>query len=61
MITRLMLSLKKATASQDEAWNLGEPTTHATMRFVERRDVSTGDEMLLDTLASAHERTQSQA
>jgi hypothetical protein len=60
MVTRLMLSLKKATVSQYEAWKLGEPTIDATMRFAERRGgITTGDEMHLDTFASTYEGTQS--
>jgi len=58
MVTRLMISLKKATASRDEAWNLGEPTAHTTMRFAERRGgIATRDEIHLDTFASTHEGT----
>lgn len=58
MVTRLMISLKKATASRDEAWNLGEPTVHTTMRFAERRGgIATRDEINLDTFASTHEET----
>ena len=59
MITRLLLSLKKANASQ-EAWNLGEPSAHTTMRFAERQDgATTRNEMRLDTFASTHEGTKS--
>ena len=51
MITRLLLSLKKASASQEYGWNLGETTVHTTIRFAERRGgVSTGDEIRLDTV-----------
>ena len=47
MITRLMLSLKKA-ATQG-AWNFGEPT----MRFAKpRHAVTTSDETRLDTMES---------
>jgi hypothetical protein len=61
MVTRLMLSLKKAATSQKHGWSLGEPTTHTNMRFAERRgDVSTGDEIHLDTFSSTQEGTQSQ-
>ena len=60
MITRLLLSLKKANASQEYGWNLGEPTVHTTMRFAERRGDVSRDEMHLDTFASTHEETQSQ-
>ena len=62
MITRLMLSLKKAATPQEDGWSLGEPTTHNTMRFAERRGgVATRDEIPLDTFASTHEGTQSRA
>jgi len=58
MITRLLLSLKKAVASQEYGWSLWESTTHTTMRFGERRGgVSMGDEICLDTFASKHEGT----
>jgi hypothetical protein len=58
MITRLMLSLKKAASSQK--WSFGEPTTHTTIRFAERRGgISTQDEIDLDVFASTREGTQS--
>ena len=59
MITRLMLSLKKAASSHEHGWSLGKPTTHTTIRFAERRgDISTGDEIRLDTFGGTHEATQ---
>ena len=62
MVTRLMLSLKKAANPQEDGWSLGEPTMHMTMRFAERRGgVSTRDEVPLDTFASVPEGTQGQA
>ena len=62
MITRLMLSLKKANTSQDNGWSLGEPTTKTTLRFAERQGIATmGDNVRLDTLASSDEGAQSQA
>jgi hypothetical protein len=61
MVTRLLLSLKKAAASQKHGWRFGEPTTYTTMRFAERRGDSTGDEIPLDTFANTHEETQSLA
>ena len=62
MITRLLLSLKKANVSQEYAWSLGEPATHTTIRFAEGRGgVSTRDEIRLDTFAGTQEGTQSQA
>ena len=60
MITRLILSLKKAATSQEQGWSLEEPTTHIVMRFTERQ-VATRDEMRLDTFASTRGGTQSQA
>jgi len=61
MITRLLLSLKKANASQECGWSFGEPTTHSTMRFAERRGgVATRDEIPLDTFLSTHEGSQGQ-
>ncbi|KAF9645174.1 hypothetical protein BDM02DRAFT_3120678 [Thelephora ganbajun] len=62
MITRLMLSLRKANASQEHAWSLGRPTVHTTMAFAECRGfIDAGDEIHLDTHANRHEGTQSQA
>ena len=59
MVVRLLLSLKKAGASREDGWSLGEPTTHTTMRFADRRGgVATGDEIPLDTFVSKQERTQ---
>ena len=56
MVTRLLLSLKKAGASQEHGWSFGEPTTHTTMKFADRRNgVATKDEISLDTLASTQE------
>jgi len=60
MITRLLLSLKKANASEENGWSFGEPTMDTTMRFAERRGgADTRDAMHLVTFASTHERTQS--
>jgi hypothetical protein len=58
MITRLMLSLKKAADSQEHAWTLGEPTTVIPMRFAERQDVIMMHDMSPNTSASTDERTQ---
>ena len=58
MITRLLLSLKKAVTLQKHGWSFGEPTTHTTMRFAERRDgIITRDVIRLDTFASTQEGT----
>ena len=60
MVTRLLLSLKKAGASREHGWSLGEPTTHTAMKFADRRGgFATGDEIPLDTFASTRETTQS--
>jgi hypothetical protein len=62
MVTRLLLSLKKAVASQKHGWSFGEPTTHTTMRFAERRGGdSIRDEIPLDIFANTREETQSLA
>ena len=61
MVTRLLLSLKKAGASREHGWNLGEPTAHTTLKFADHRgSVFTRDEIPLDTFTSAPETTQSQ-
>ena len=60
MTIRLLLSLKKAGASQERGWNLGEPITHTTMKFAELRGgFTTRDEIRLDIFASTHEGNQS--
>ena len=62
MITRLMLSLKKATTSREYVWSFGEPTVITTVRFPDRRSLmTTRDEIPLDTLGSGDEGTQGQA
>ena len=61
MITRLLLSLKKAAASQEDAWSFGEPSEHTTMRFAEcQGGISTKDEIHLDIFVSTRESTRSQ-
>ena len=58
MITRLLLSLRKANALQERGWSLGESTT---IRFVERRSGGAMvDAIYLDTFSSTHEGAQSQ-
>ena len=60
MITRLLLSLKKASASREHGWSFGEPTIQTTMRFANHRGgASVRDEIPLDIFASTRERTQS--
>ena len=62
MVTRLMLSLKKAARPEEYGWTLGEPITHGTMIFAERQDgAPTRDEIPLGTFESTLEGTQSQA
>ena len=56
MITRLLLSLKKAAAARGEleGWTFGEPTLHPTVGLAARRGVVTPrDEIHLDMFASA--------
>jgi len=61
MITRLLLSLRKANALQEHGWNFGESTTRTTIRFVECRGGGTMvDAIYLDTFSSTHEGAQSQ-
>lgn len=62
MVTRLMLSLKKAAALQAGAQSLGGPNANKVPYFAARRRVvSTGDDICLDTLATTHEGARSTA
>ena len=57
MITRLLLSLRKANALQE----FGKSTMHTTIRFVQCRGSGTMvDAIYLDTFSSTHEGVQSQ-
>ena len=47
MITRLMLSLKKAAASQGDLWSFGDTTAITRVKFAAPLDTS-GDEIGLD-------------
>ena len=59
MITRLLLSLRKANVPREYAWSLGEPITQSTIGFAEPQGrFSVRDEIPLDTFASTH-RTHS--
>jgi len=51
MITRMILSLKKATASRGDQWSPGESATCTRVKFVgtQGRD-TTGDKIALGTL-----------
>ena len=51
MVTRIMISLKKAAASQDEQWSLGRPASRFTgMAFAGHQDGDTqGNGVALDT------------
>ena len=54
MITRLMLSLKKAAVSQSDPWTLGQLTV--PMSFSDRQDgVAAREEIDLDTFSSTCE------
>jgi len=59
MITRLLLSLRKANALQEHGWSFGESTAH-TIRFVECRGGAMVDAIYLDTFSCMHEGAQSQ-
>lgn len=62
MITRSLLSLRKAAASKGQGWSFGELTAHSAIRFDERRGgVSTEDGISLGTYASTHGGIQTQA
>lgn len=64
MITRLLLSLKKASAWQENIWSIGVPTTNTSLRFAERREYATPGDSEICTSASAgtgHEGVQSRA
>jgi len=53
MVTRIMLSLKKAADSQGDQWSLGEPTTFTGVTFAGARDRdSTADGIALETIRS---------
>jgi len=54
MVTRLLLSLKKAVATQERGWSFGEPSN---MRFAERQGgLVTRDEIIhLDIFSSTYE------
>ena len=50
MITRLMLSLKKAAASQGDLWSFGEPTTVTRVKFATPQSLDTRrDEIGMDS------------
>ena len=54
MISRLMLSLKKAADSQQNGWTLGEPSVNGnnlqSIKFYRPPQATTfGDDILLDT------------
>ena len=61
MITRSLLSLRKAAASKGQGWSFGELTAHSAIRFDGRRGVSTEDGISLGTYASTHGGIQTQA
>ena len=61
MITRLLLSLRKATTSQEHAWSFGKPTIDTVMFASHKGPVSTDDEIHLDTFANTGEGGQGQA
>ena len=52
MISRIMLSLKKAAASQGDYWSLGDPSSFTGIRFADtvRGREAPGDEVPLEAL-----------
>jgi len=54
MITRIMLSLKKAAASQGDRWSLGESSVFTDVRIANFRSHNTADDapITLKTLRS---------
>ena len=51
MVTRLLLSLKKASNSRPDAWNLTEPGAFTTVVFTgDKSDSVTKDEVQMGTL-----------
>ena len=63
MVTRLLLSLKKAGASEGKRWTLRDLTTHTTIKFADRRlggGVASRDEIYLVTFSSTQEGAESQ-
>ena len=53
MITRIMLSLKKAAASQGDHWSFGESSTFTGVKIAGVRNHNTpGNVMILETLRS---------
>jgi len=63
MVTRLLLSLKKAsTTFREGAWSFGEPAANTAMVFAERRGgVTTKDGINLDTFLSTDMEGRSRA
>ena len=60
MIARLILSLKKASVSQECVWSLGEPSTTTSVRFAGSQGLgATRDEIGLDTFGGRHEGARS--
>ena len=56
MIARLILSLKKASVSQEYVWSLGDPGTDTSMRFASNQGLeATRDEIGLDNFGGGHE------
>jgi len=57
MVTRLILSLKKAAASQESGWSLGELTTTSSVRFAGVQGFgTTRDDIRLDNFEGARNR-----
>jgi len=62
MVVRLMLSLRKASATQHDSWNGGERNTATSVRFAGGQSPEVmRAEIRLDALGGGRERAQSRA
>ena len=61
MVARLMLSLKKASTSQEDIWSSGQPSTDTSVRFAGGRGLvgATRDEIGLETFRGRDGRIRS--
>ena len=55
MVTRLLLSLRKVTASREYVWDFGNPTMDAMDFAKHRGPMATNEDIRLDTFASTSE------
>lgn len=61
MIARLMLSLKKASVTQEGIWSFGDPSRGTSVRFAVGPDLgATRDDIGLDTFAGRYKRARNE-